>query len=246
MLEQMLNVDVAKPAPKPPPVWLFDPTTGKDLVNNNATLQLLNGAVVNDVRPINGRNTINWAATNARAVVVLPTPLVLGEDWTIEWEANTAPMVLNTDYLYEIIGDLVQASNFLYTVWGDSGYSFQMRMCCGPTDNQAYIWRSGWARNVIPNGPRQHAFVSRKGVVEYYQNGVKQSSITNWNATVNSGQQVTTPTWTVRATNPAIKQFRLGAANDSLKGPINGGFGRIRISNYARYSTSYAPTELTL
>lgn len=245
MMEQFLSQTFAPPAPAHPPIWLFDPATGTDLVAGNASLSLFGGGVVNSSQPIYGYDTIEWPTTASGGVITIPTNIQLGDNWTVEWQAYAAVAPVLNEYNYELLGYTTSATDFIYTVWGDSGFSYQMRMAFGPFTDQAKVWRGGPARNEIAGIVRTHAFVCSNRVVSYYYNGVRQATLINWNATIDASKQVTTPTFPMGTPFAPLRQFLIGSPGGANKGMV-GRFGRIRISDFARYGSNYVPGALTL
>lgn len=242
MIEAMLSRAAAFTEETGDVIFLYDPVTNTDLSGRGAVTTLSGGAVADTNILINGQPTLNFPTVSAKQVVVFPADLNLAiGNWTLEWSFinNIAPAAYANEFMmYSRTGGFGVG---VYTRFGDSGFGNRWNLsdprgAGDPNLTQPLPYSKAMLVGLTTNV----AMVSIAGLIKVYVNGVVQTmALGAGSGTYN------------RATFAAqgmdkIYQFVMGDANGSSVRAVPGNRGRIRLSNFARYTRNYTPGPLVL
>lgn len=237
MLQSWFQLAVGGPsATSRPGTFLYDPATNKDLVTGTVVGNLFNGAVADGTVLIDGNPTMKFANASSGATITLPTPWVIETmpEWTVEWSSR--PTTFGSGYFTELFIDVNPTLGYpLGCRWTDSGYGHRNQFNFANWANPE-IWRPAATKTDVVNKTVRWAMVFKNGRVTVYKDGVKQMLAVSVDA--GSGTQdyiQKTITWSNKTT------LRIGYYNSTNQAFV-GNFGRIRISDYARYTdATYTP-----
>lgn len=238
MIEMWLTTKQA--TPQPPDlagVFLFDPETRTDLINNNATVSA-SGTSIDTSYLIDGKPTTKLLSTGDFLVITIPTPIDLdASDWTVEWSCRATAF---QDSKYEgEFGGMTTAGKYLYSRWTDGGYGYFLQSFVGSGATGAVLWRILPAKQSVVGILRRMALVCKAGVVTVFKDGVPQR-VGNWDNVGGASQAVTQDNFPKEANMGKLSSIRLGSSGSTTPAALSN-IGRIRISNYARYISTYTP-----
>mgnify|MGYP001113576761 CR=1 FL=1 len=238
MIESLLaTTEVTVQPPDLPGVFLFDPESQTDLMNNNATVTL-SGATVDATYLIDGYPTTKLPSITSYLLITLPNPLELdANDWTLEWSCMVSAFQA-TRYDGEMRGTTT-TGKVVASRWTDSGYGTQLQSFAGAAATEDLLWRIPGAKQTFVNQLRRMALVCRGGAVTVFKDGLPQK-VTNWNIVGNSSKQVTRDSFNKDAVIGKLNSIRLGWTATATPAAISN-VGRIRFSDYARYIFPYTP-----
>lgn len=235
MIEQLLNLGNQKEEIGET-VFLFDPGTMSDLVGSNITYTTYGLAVVNTDTTIDGQPTISTPNTSSGIVVTFEQPFnfAMG-NWTLEWSEymSTNPgsnyhagVCMYTDDV--MTGAL---ANGILSRWGNTG--FGNRLSVGNIFSSVSTVFNAPVTKATSSGSIIHYALScRTGKVSFFKDGELTKLAGGTSVTYNQDNYpLVRPIDNL--TKLAIGFFTGGTASRP------GFFGRVRLSNYARYTKNY-------
>lgn len=239
MLELLLSgYPSVTPVTGPPPVLLYDPVQGKDIISNNITEVITGtGITVNASRLLNGHGVKEFAAAgNGQVKVNFTTPLNFDNgDWTIEYDSivDTFPATdkyTNSFYMYGST-----ANQYFYSIFGNLGEGLQSEYFKGTyaSGNYDTTWRYGQNRINYQGIAQRRAIVKKGSVINVYLNG---SRVTAQNK-LSGNAGITTTENIPNVATGLFPYMLLGYINSNFPS-YKGAFGRFAVYNYARYTTS--------
>lgn len=243
MIEQLLTLANNKPPYVGNVLMLYDPETNTDLSGNGAVSTLYTGMAATDAYLIDGFKTLVKPTSSARQLITFPTPLNLStHDWTLEWQEYNTEQPPAGDYRNEIILDSNVSGRGLYARYGDGG--FASRMYLGDPTGSAdpnKTWPTQFTKASLLNSLSHWAIVQYNSNIYLFRNGIRQMLAFGYGVSTYDKPYMTTQPLA------GIYQMRLGAAaaSTTVKGVV-GYQGRIRLSDWARYTSNYTPKPLTL
>lgn len=216
-------------------LFLYDPATNKDLITDTVCGALKASTTVDTTVKIDGNDTLKFAAAGAGAVLTFPSGIDLNAltEWTIEWSSR--PTAIGLSYFTEFFLDPTPSAGIpLGCRWCDGGYGDKLQFNIADFNN-ARLWRPPFAKSAKVNVLTKYSMVYKGGVVKVYVDGVLQT-LTNGVEGSSTSQTFITKThsWSVFTT------LTLGYYNSANVAWL-GNFGRIRISNFARYLGTHTP-----
>lgn len=216
-------------------LFLYDPATNKDLITNTVCGALKASTTVDTTVKIDGNDTLKFAAAGAGAVLTFPSGINLNAltEWTIEWSSR--PTAIGVSYFTEIFLDTTPSSGVpLGCRWTDGGYGDKLQFNIADFNN-ARLWRPPFAKPAVVNKLTKYSMVYKGGVVKVYVDGALQTLTNGVEGNGVSQAFISkTQSWGV-FTNLTLGYFN--SANVAWLG----NFGRIRISNFARYLGTHTP-----
>lgn len=240
MIEQLLPIlQVPGQPPDLQGIFLFDPQTNTDLINNNATVTS-SGAAVDSAYLIDGQPTVKLTAITNYLLITIPTPIDLDVgDWTVEYSRVASSFsALASKYDGEFTG-LTTASKNLVMRWTDTGYGRLLQAIIGGAVTAATYWRIQPPKDNMVNILSRMAIVCKSGVITIFKDGVPQQ-VRNWDEAGNASKVVVQNNFPKEASLGKLSSIRLGyVGTNNPAAPSN--LGRIRISDYARYTSAYTP-----
>lgn len=236
MIEAVLMVTDSTPIPTGDVLFLYDPATNKDLITDTVCGALKANTSVDSVVKIDGYNTLKFAASSAGAVLTFPTTLSLNtmSEWTIEWSSQ--PTAIGVSYFTELFLDTVPSSGIpLGCRWTDGGYGDKLQFNVADFNNLR-LWRPPGNKASAVNRLTRYSMVYKGGVIRVYKDGVLQLVTNGTEAAAPTSQTFISKTqaW------PVFANLTLGWFNSANVAWL-GNFGRIRISNFARYLGNHTP-----
>lgn len=237
MLESLLSTNQIAQPPDLTPIFLFDPETNTDLINNNATVTT-SGATVDTAYLIDGHPTVKLTATTNYLLISIPTPIELDVgDLTVEWSCRATSFQADK-YDGEFTGLTTTSKNFAVR-WTDTGYGRLLQTIIGGVVSAATFWRIQPPKENVAGALRRMAIVFKGGIITIFKDGYPQQ-ITNWDDAGNASKRVTQANFPKETGLGRLSSIRLGyVGTNNPAAPSN--LGRIRISNYARYTGAYTP-----
>lgn len=235
MLTAWLQTSIGStPTIDPNAIFLFDPATNTDLVTGQVCGAYVGGAVADSSITIDGHATAKMDNVNAGIGITFPKPLNLEAlpEWTIEW--SDRPTNIRAYYANEL---LLTTSNSVVIGgrWTDGGFLERLQFTLTGFGNVNTIWRLDGTKAATYNVVNRYAMVFKDGRMSVYQNGVKQMM---QNSTYGSGtRQDYIPKGAAWAN---FVTMALGF-RESTNASFIGNYGRVRISDRARYTSDYTP-----
>ena len=236
MIETLFMIADSTPIPTGDVLFLYDPATNKDLISDTICGALKGSTSVDATFQIDGYDTLKFAAASAGAVLTFPTALSLNSmtEWTIEWSSR--PTTIGSAYFTELFLDTVPASGIpLGCRWTDSGYGDKMQFNAADFNNLR-LWRAAETKASAVNKLTRYSMVYKGGAIRVYKDGVLQMLANGVEGGSSTSQTFIpkTQAW------PVFANLTLGWFNAGNTAWL-GNFGRIRISNFARYLANYTP-----
>lgn len=217
-------------------IFMFDPVVGKDIINDNCTFSSSGGYTPNASRLLNGKGVAEYLNTSSAGLVTFKSAINLNtSDWTIEYDAQVDSFAGNTQYQNDLYFNTSVASNYLFSVWGNSGEGGTKQFFMGSHTGGNYdnTWQYGLVRDQYVGQVIRTAIVKRGSVVNVYRNGVRQTAHNK--LTGNTG--ITTTEDIPSRTIGNLTSLQLGYINASWPSYV-GAMGRIAIYDYAKYEGS--------
>lgn len=236
MIELLNSITEQTKPPEGDALFLYDPATNKDLISNIVVGALKAGTVVDSTYLIDNQPTLRVDNANAGAVLTFPSSIDLNAltEWTLEWSSR--PTSIGGYYFTELFLDVAGGSGYpVGCRWTDTGYGNTLQFNAADWANER-IWRPPFTKSTAVNTLNRYALVFKGGNFTVFRNGTKQM-LTNATGGVGSTTQdyfPKTQAWGL------FKILTLGYLN-SVNSSWIGNYGRIRISNFARYLGSYTP-----
>jgi hypothetical protein len=215
-------------------LFLFDPGTGKDEVTNQTCIAL-SGVAVDMSVLIDEKPTLKFAAVNNQGLITFPTPIAFDalEGWTVEWSSR--PTSFATAYANELFLDITTTLGYpIGCRWGDAGYNNRLQFNISNWAN-ANIGQPPVNKTAVVNKVNRWAMVFRNNRLQIFKDGVLQMLAFGTSTTYAQDYMAK------NGALPTVTKLYLGYFN-SINQAWLGNFGRIRISNFARYLGNYTPT----
>lgn len=238
MFELMLNPSggTGTPIPNTPPVLLYDPISGTDLISDNITEVVNANTTADSTRLLNGNGTKKYTANGSGATLTLKTPMNMDiPEWTIEYDAVADTFPAGSSYQNDFYMYTSLSGGYIWSIWGDTGWNNQMQTFAGQyvsnsTIDNANTYRFGPLKTDEAGVVRRIAMVLKNGQITVYKNGTRIGLAADL---ASKG-------------NPTVLSYpkrSVGNLNKIVLGYINanfpsyyGAFGRLAIYNYARYA----------
>lgn len=230
MLESLLGLLESPPEDTGNVIFLYDPVTNTELMGTNPTIVLSGGAVADAANPIDGRSSLSFPSTSAGLLITFATPLNLqGKNWTVEWSSKNTTAAASYAHEFSLLSST--AGTGVLSRYGDQG--FQNRLHFGTSFGVANnTWAPAITKANATNVLNHYALVCKDGQIKIFCNGLQQS-LARGTTTVYNLQS-----FTPQDSLANITRLRLGFEASSTPA-VTGYHGRIRISDFARYSRSY-------
>lgn len=233
MIELLLG---GKPkAAQPPyqdPAFLYDPETNSDLLGSKPTILRRANTTVDTNYLIDDHPTVRLGTANAGIQVTFQTPFNFNiPEWTIEWSSRIE--AIGTYYFTELLF-IASNGDFLGCRWTDGGYNSMLQMSVGSWANNNTNWRA-LTKTAVLGVLKRYALIYKDGVIRFYVDGVMQE-LMNGTAGTGAKQMFFVPPVNL----VAYANMYIGYQG-SVNGSYTGNVGRVRLSNYARYTGNYTP-----
>lgn len=217
-------------------LFLFDTATATDLIGSTPSVTYIGTAAIDPAYTIDGVATVNFPATTAGMNITFQTPMNLqGKNWTIEWSSiNTN---VPTGYAMEFGMTTPTAGIGIWGRWGDAG--FGNRIHFGTSLSVANnTWAPPLTKANTVNTLNHWALSCKNGQIRVFCNGQIQILARGTSGTYNL------PSFPPMDNISSLTKITLGWQASSVPALL-GHHGRIRISDFARYTRSYvvAPLE---
>lgn len=211
-------------------LFLLDTATGTDLMGSTPTVQYASAAAIDPSYLIDNVATVNFPSTSAAMTVTFQTPLNLqGRDWTLEWSSiNTNNP---TGYGWEIGLASTTAGIGVWARWGDAGYVNRLHF--GTSFAAANnTWGIPLNKAAAQNTLSHFAMSCKDGQIRVFRNGTLLPLARGVGSTYDN------PSFPPLDNISNLTRLVLGWQNSSNPAMV-GHHGRVRISDFARYTRSY-------
>jgi hypothetical protein len=222
------------PEPTGDVLFLYDPETSKDLISGQVCVALSGGAAVDNITKIDGKGTLKLVGGGSQGLITFPTPLSLEvlSEWTVEWVSR--PISIQSGYVTEMFIDTSPSSGYpIGCRWPDGGYGNRAQFNLSNWANEN-IWHPPFAKAAAEGNTIRWAMVYKGGLIRIYKDGIKQSLAAGTSGIYDKDFISKTVSW------PVYHKIYLGYFNGT-NSAWTGNFGRLRISNFARYLANYTP-----
>jgi hypothetical protein len=215
-------------------LFLFDPETGTDLMGSTPTVAYTNSAGP-DAFAIRGKPTYALPNTNAGLTITLATPLNLqGKNWTLEWSTyNTGAF---SAYAWEL--GLVNASAGIQARYGNSGFGSRLQVGTNFRTVGA-AWNPPVSNASTLNVLKEYALVCKNNAISMFVDGKKQKFANG------TGSVYNTDSFAPADDLSGLTRIIAGFQGSTVPAVISK-HGRIRISDFARYTRDYEPKLLEM
>lgn len=215
-------------------IFLFDPASGKDEVTDQFCITMANGLAIDTSYLIDNKPTLKFTGASNQGLITLPQAINFDtlDDWTIEWSSRPTSFI--TNYANELFLDITNTQGYpIGCRWGDSGYGNRLQFNISNWAN-ANIGQPPVNKASVVNKVNRWAMVFRNAQLRIYKDGVLQSLAFGTSTSYTQDYLAKSGTL-ITATKLYLGYF------NSINQAWLGNFGRIRISNFARYLDSYTP-----
>jgi len=215
-------------------IFLFDPGTGKDEISNQVCIAMSGGLAVDSTYLMDDKPSLKFTGAANQGLITLPQAINLDTlgDWTIEWSSRPTSFV--TTYANELFLDITTTQGYpIGCRWGDGGYGNRLQFNISNWAN-TNIGQPPINKASVVNKVNRWAMVFRNNLLRIYKDGVLQMIAFGTSTTYAQDYMPKVSTLLT-----ATKMY-LGYYNNINQAWL-GNFGRIRISNFARYLGNYTP-----
>jgi hypothetical protein len=220
-------------------LFLYDPVTATDLSGLGTVTNNTGGAIADAGYLIDGQGSMQYPTVAAKQVMTFAAPLNLSAiNWTLEWSSinDTAP----TAYALEFSMTSSTAGRGLFFRYGDSGFLDRLHLGDNTASAPADCYNTQFTKAALVSNLSRWAFVCKNGQIFIYRNG-QRLPLAKGAANGTYIMQTITPTALINITS-----LIFGDSNGSSVRAVPGHHGRVRLSNFARYTRNYTPGPLEL
>lgn len=219
-------------------IFLHDPDTNTDLSGNGVVVTRSGGAISTPSYLIDGQGTTQFPTVAAKKVAAFSPPLNLtATNWTLEWSSinDSAP----TSYALELGMMCTDLNRSLFMRYGDSGFLNRIQLLENATPT-ADVLNFSYTKAALVGSLSRWALVCKDGRISAFRNGVKQSMA--------KGPSSTSYAFTeyVPVGLNSVTSIVTGDYNGGSVRAVPGHHGRMRLSDFARYTRNYTPGPLTM